>query len=140
VECDPKQIEQVIRNIILNAVQAMPDGGTLSISAQQEPDGERVTLRFCDTGVGVTEDRMEVIFQPFFTTKTKGTGLGLAIVRKIVEKHGGLVNVSSRVGEGTCFAVTLPVQPPPYEPLAYEPPKDAPRESPVPLTSSLPDA
>lgn len=139
VECDPKQIEQVIRNIFLNAVQAMPEGGTIAVSAQQEPTGERVTMRFCDTGVGVTEDRMEVIFQPFFTTKTKGTGLGLAIVRKIVEKHGGLVSVSSRVGEGTCFSVTLPVQPP-YDPTAHELPKDAPRETPVPITSSLPDA
>ncbi|MCC6730413.1 MAG: GAF domain-containing protein [Chthonomonadales bacterium] len=111
IQADPKQIEQVMRNIAINAAQAMAAGGTLTIATSAEGRGGNVTIRFSDTGTGIAPERLEEIFQPFFTTKTKGTGLGLAIVHKIVENHGGQVAVSSRVGEGTCFQITLPRRP-----------------------------
>ncbi len=107
VIADDKQLEQVFRNIVLNALQAMPEGGTLSITTSAEPDG--VSIKLSDTGCGITEEELKQIFVPFFTTKTKGTGLGLAIVQKIVENHGGRVSVNSRVGEGTTFHVFLPL-------------------------------
>jgi PAS domain S-box-containing protein len=107
VIADDKQLEQVFRNIILNALQAMPEGGKLSVVTSSEPDG--VSIAVSDSGIGITDEQMKQIFVPFFTTKTKGTGLGLAIVQKIVENHGGRVRVKSRVGEGTTFQVYLPL-------------------------------
>lgn len=107
VIADDKQLEQVFRNIILNALQAMPEGGKLSIASSSEPDGVTVTLS--DTGSGMSEEQMKQIFVPFFTTKTKGTGLGLSIVQKIVENHGGRVGVNSKVGQGTAFRIYLPL-------------------------------
>jgi two-component system, NtrC family, sensor histidine kinase HydH len=108
---DPKQLEQVMRNLILNAAQAMPNGGTLCVTTQDSGDSRTVILRFSDTGVGIAPEQLEAIFQPFYTTKTKGSGLGLCIVQKIVENHGGTVDVSSSPGEGSCFTVTLPTRP-----------------------------
>ena len=108
--CDAKQIEQVIRNIIINAMQAMPAGGDLAITTYHEQEKGSVTVCFCDTGVGIPEHKFDDIFQPFMTTKTKGTGLGLSIVKRIVENHHGDIDLTSRVGEGTCFSVTLPIR------------------------------
>ncbi len=107
VIADDKQLEQVLRNIILNALQAMPEGGKLSVVTSSEPDG--VNISVTDTGLGITETQLKQIFVPFFTTKTKGTGLGLAIVQKIVENHGGRIRVKSQVGQGTTFQVYLPL-------------------------------
>ena len=105
IEGDPRQIEQVMRNIVINAVQAMPEGGALSMRTFYDREAEKVIIRFSDTGMGITPERISDIFQPFFTTKTKGTGLGLPIVRRILENHGGSVEVSSEVGTGTCFSI-----------------------------------
>jgi PAS domain S-box-containing protein len=104
---DEKQIEQVFRNLILNSIQAMPNGGKLTISTHAAGDG--VNIKVSDTGIGIPEDQLEQIFVPFFTTKTKGTGLGLSIVQKIIDNHGGRIRVESKVGEGTTFEIFLPV-------------------------------
>jgi PAS domain S-box-containing protein len=108
---DQRQLEQAVRNVIINAEQAMPDGGELTIVTRFDADNPSVTVSLSDTGVGIPSGKIEEIFQPFFTTKTKGTGLGLAIVRRIVENHGGLIEVGSRVGKGTRFSITLPLRP-----------------------------
>lgn len=108
---DPKQIEQVMRNIILNAVQAMQNGGVLTVSTRYNREEQTVMASFHDTGVGIPPEKLEEIFHPFVTTKTKGTGLGLPIVRKIMENHGGRVDVSSSAREGTTFRVTFPLRP-----------------------------
>jgi len=107
IEADEKQVEQVLRNCILNAIQAMPNGGKLTVGTGTA--GEMVSVFVEDTGVGISEENLSRIFVPFFTTKTKGTGLGLAVVQKIVENHGGHIEVSSCVGKGTRFTIMLPI-------------------------------
>ena len=110
VRVDVDQIKQVFLDIISNAVQAMPGGGSLTIESDSPPGGDRVRVSFADTGCGIPEENVEKIFQPFFTTKdaTRGTGLGLAICDEIVQKHGGRISVRSAVGKGTCVTVELP--------------------------------
>ena len=110
---DRAQMEQVIKNIVINAVQAMPHGGTLTVSIRCQPDQDIIDMDFTDTGVGISAAKIDKICTPFFTTKTKGTGLGLAIVRKIVETHGGRLVIQSTPGEGSTFTVQLPIQPVP---------------------------
>jgi PAS domain S-box-containing protein len=110
---DRSQIEQVIKNIVINAVQAMPHGGKLSVATRRPPQADMVDLDFADTGVGIPANKLDKICAPFFTTKTKGTGLGLAIVRKIVETHGGRLVIHSTPGEGSTFTIQLPVNPTP---------------------------
>ena len=110
---DRAQMEQVIKNIVINAVQAMPHGGTLTVAAQCQPEQDIINIDFTDTGVGISAAKIDKICTPFFTTKTKGTGLGLAIVRKIVETHGGRLVIRSTPGEGSTFTVQLPIQPVP---------------------------
>ena len=106
---DKSQIEQVIRNVVINAAQAMPHGGQLTVESRYIPGQEIVEMKFRDTGVGIAADKLEKIWTPFFTTKTKGTGLGLAIARKIVETHGGRMTAHSTPGEGSYFTIQLPV-------------------------------
>lgn len=106
IEADAKQLEQVLKNIILNALQAMPDGGVLTVETGPMPGG--VYFAVTDTGVGIPDDKIDHIFQPFVTTKTKGTGLGLSVVRKIVDNHGGKIEVATQLGKGSTFKVFLP--------------------------------
>jgi signal transduction histidine kinase len=101
-----EQLKQACLNIILNALQAMPGGGTLTISAQITT-GE-IALRFVDSGPGIPAEDLQKIFNPFYTTKREGTGLGLAITQRIVTAHGGRLEVASRVGTGTTFTIVLP--------------------------------
>ncbi len=112
IEADPTQIQQVLLNLVLNARDAMPDGGTLSIQVQPDPsDDQRVQLIVRDTGYGMTPEIRSRAFEPFFTTKgeERGTGLGLATVHGIVESHGGVVQVESEVGGGTSFIISFPL-------------------------------
>lgn len=103
IYADSGQVQQALLNVLLNAIQAMPDGGTLTVRAA--PAGDNVRIAISDTGVGITRGNLQKIFSPFFTTKHRGTGLGLAITRTIVEKHQGMIAVESKSGRGTTFTL-----------------------------------
>jgi signal transduction histidine kinase len=105
---DPLQIQQVFRNLITNAMEAMPEGGMLEIRARAETDGKALTISVCDSGIGMTPEILPNLFQPLFTTKTRRIGLGLAVVKKLTEANGGSVAVQSTPGKGSTFFVTLP--------------------------------
>ena len=96
---------------MLNAVEAMPEGGFLSLSAETRPDGEHVAIKIEDTGVGIPKHVQSNIFEPFYTTKGegKGVGLGLSVVYGVVAQHGGSVEVESEEGQGTRFTLTFPI-------------------------------
>jgi len=102
------QLEQVFINLILNAYDAMPDGGQLNISARATKDTVEIT--FLDTGPGVSEELRGKIFEPFISTKEGGTGLGLSVSYGIISAHGGSLDLVLDRGEGACFRVTLPVK------------------------------
>ncbi len=110
--CDAGQMKQVLLNLILNSIHAMPDGGTLTLSAKPTagaaPGGSGVCLSVSDTGVGIAAAQRSRIFDPFFTTRDEGTGLGLAIVHAIVEGHRGRIDFESVEGRGTTFTIILP--------------------------------
>ncbi len=121
VEVDEGQMSQVINNIVLNADQAMPSGGTLKMKVENVTlsgekryaslrldDGRYVRISIEDQGVGIPERDLTKVFDPYFTTKAKGSGLGLSIAYSVVEKHGGVINVSSVLGSGTTFYIYLP--------------------------------
>ena len=108
VQADEDQLEQVLRNIIINALQAMPDGGVLTLETGRAPGGGAY-MSVTDTGTGIPKEKLKRIFQPFVTTKTKGTGLGLSVVQKIVENHGGKIELTSEVGKGSTFRIVLPL-------------------------------
>ncbi len=108
----PDQLTQVFLNIIINAVEVMPDGGELRVGTLLTEDRRWVLVAFRDSGPGLTAEQMTRIFEPFYTTKPSGTGLGLAISYGIVERHGGTIEVSSQPGQGATFVVRLPVPPP----------------------------
>jgi two-component system NtrC family sensor kinase len=108
------QLRQVFLNLILNACDAMPQGGTLTITSAMLPSDDegpaRVQVEIEDTGEGVPADHLPHLFEPFYTTKPQGTGLGLAISAHIITHHGGTIKVDSKLGEGTVFTVALPLQ------------------------------
>jgi signal transduction histidine kinase len=110
VGVDEKQIQQVFFNVIINAIQAMKEGGTLTVLTDSiSKDGQEfVRVLISDTGKGIPPGDLEKIFVPFFTTKTQGTGLGLPICKKLIEQNGGNLSVESRLGEGTTFTIELP--------------------------------
>jgi two-component system, sporulation sensor kinase E len=104
---DSAQIKQVLVNLIKNAMQAMTRGGVLTLQTGSSADW--VWISVSDTGGGIPEDKINHIFEPFYTTKKKGTGLGLMIVQRIVRQHGGYIELESRVGQGTTFRIRLPL-------------------------------
>lgn len=108
---DAHQLRQVFTNIVLNAIQAMRDGGCLTVSAAAK--GDEVVISFRDTGIGIPEENLGRIFDPFFTTKEvgEGTGLGLSVSFFIVKQHQGTIDVESQVGKGACFTIHLPLRP-----------------------------
>jgi signal transduction histidine kinase len=108
---DRHQLTQVFLNLVLNALDAMPEGGTLTITVERSEDGNSVDIAFADTGCGIPEQHLHNIFDPFFSTKrhAKGTGLGLSVSKGIIEQHGGDIRVETGVGAGTTFTVSLPV-------------------------------
>ncbi len=111
ISADAAQLTQMFLNLFLNALQAMPDGGTLTVGIKQEfggVDAPAVVVEVKDTGHGMSLQTMERMFMPFYTSREKGSGLGLAISHKIVEEHGGSIDVSSEVGKGSTFVVSLP--------------------------------
>ncbi|MGD9874245.1 MAG: ATP-binding protein [Kiritimatiellia bacterium] len=118
IQFDYAQIKRAFINIVMNAIQAMPQGGKLTVetSLQRKKPGTEILIRFTDTGVGMTPEETRKVFQPFFTTKTKtgngytGTGLGMSVTYGIISNHDGCITLTSKKGEGTTFFVTLPVQ------------------------------
>ncbi|MGA7828643.1 MAG: PAS domain S-box protein [Geobacteraceae bacterium] len=124
IEADEGQINQVFHNIIINAAQAMPEGGTLSVSARNEilsegnpmklPGGRFVRLSFTDQGCGIAEEDQKKIFDPYFTTKATGKGLGLASAHSIITRHGGHISVSAETDKGATFTLYLPSTGEPY--------------------------
>lgn len=107
VRVDENQIKQVFFNVIRNAFQAMPDGGELKV--QLDADDRYVRIAFADTGQGIEPEDMGRIFEPYHTTKSGGSGLGLMIVQRIVQDHGGTIEIQSKVGQGTTLTVVLPL-------------------------------
>ena len=107
MRADTFQLEQVFVNLITNAVQAMPKGGTLRLATYREDD--RLAVAVTDTGAGIKPEHLPRLFEPLFTTKARGIGLGLAVSKTLVENHGGTIRVESAVGQGTTFTVTLPL-------------------------------
>ena len=105
---DADKMRRVFVNLIKNAVDAMPKGGTLRI-ASKKTDGN-LEIIFADTGTGMTKETMEKIWSPLFTTKAKGIGLGLPIAKRLVEAHEGSISVESKAGKGSTFTVTLPIR------------------------------
>lgn len=118
IEADPEQLKTCLINVVLNAIQAMPQGGKLEIEVRSEPSPENanagnpadgsVLLRFRDTGAGISEDDLKKIFEPYFTTKKLGIGLGLALTKRIIEEHGGTIDVESQLQQGTVVTIHLP--------------------------------
>jgi two-component system, NtrC family, sensor kinase len=108
---DRDQIQQVFINFVLNAADAMPNGGNIKILSRIINNGEYIEIQFTDSGIGISEDNKRKIFDPFFTTKESGTGLGLSISYGIVEQHGGTIYVESELNRGTTFIVLLPTKP-----------------------------
>jgi signal transduction histidine kinase len=106
VWCDPGELRHALLNLVFNAADAMPDGGTLTITARTEAGG-RVRVAVADTGCGLPPEDVGRVFSPFYTTKSGGTGLGLTMVQRIVRAHGGTASVSSRPGQGTEVALHL---------------------------------
>jgi signal transduction histidine kinase len=117
IRTDAGQAQQALLNVLLNAIQAMPEGGRLRVSATVNGN---VAIRVRDNGVGISEENLQKIFSPFFTTKHRGTGLGLAITRSIMEKHGGSIRVESERGHGTTFTLEFPAARPAVAPYPKE--------------------
>jgi len=106
VAADPELLHRALSNLVLNAMDAMPQGGTLTLRTRQ--DGDRACMDVLDTGVGLTPEECERVFTPYYTSKTHGTGLGLAIVQSVISDHGGRISVRSEAGRGTAFMIELP--------------------------------
>jgi signal transduction histidine kinase len=107
IYADPGQLQQVFLNIILNAIDAIKEQGTISIKTSGAPDGS-LQIQISDTGKGIDPETIKMVFNPFFTTKSKGTGLGLAICRRLIEQHRGAISVSNNSEGGAAFLITLP--------------------------------
>ena len=108
---DPMQLQQVFLNLMFNAIEAMPGGGALAVETSYDPAMKSIKIAIADTGHGIKQSMLDRIFEPFFTTKRKGSGLGLAVTRRLVEQHGGNVNVESSPDKGTVFNVYLRAHP-----------------------------
>jgi len=112
VKVDRDQLSQVLQNLVINASQAMPEGGTITVGATNAGGGPSVRVFIGDEGVGIPEDKLSRIFEPYFSSKEGGRGLGLATAHSIIKKHGGRIDVKSKMGAGTTFTLTLPAADP----------------------------
>ncbi len=113
IPADPEQLKEVLVNLVVNACEAMKKGGQIVISEEEtieRPTGKMVVIRVSDNGPGIPGPLVDKVLQPFFTTKEEGTGLGLSIASRIIEEHGGKLNLTSTEGMGTMFTITLPVR------------------------------
>ncbi|EEF24597.1 two component histidine kinase, putative [Ricinus communis] len=110
VDADADQIHQVIINLVLNAMEAMPEGGALTVKVEADQETTEAVLTVADTGIGMEPDVVHRMFDPFFTTKTKGTGLGLAKVLSVIEHHGGAITCTSALENGTSIVIRLPLK------------------------------
>ena len=113
ISADPEQLKEVLVNLVVNACEAMKKGGQIVISEEEtieRPTGKIVVIRVSDDGPGIPGPLADKVLQPFFTTKEEGTGLGLSIASRIIEEHGGRLNLTSTEGKGTTFTITLPVR------------------------------
>jgi signal transduction histidine kinase len=108
INCDPDKLKQVFMNIIANGIEAMENGGKIKINSEQSSHG--VEIRITDEGIGISEEDLLHIFEPFYTTRERGSGLGLSISYKIVEAHKGEISAISMRGEGTTFVIRLPAR------------------------------
>jgi signal transduction histidine kinase len=108
IACDPEQIKQVLLNLAINSVQAMPDGGEIVLSARV--DGSRVVIEVKDQGPGINPENLDKVFDPFFTTKDTGTGLGLSVAHQISSQHGGILSAKNNSEGGAIFSLFLPIQ------------------------------
>jgi nitrogen fixation/metabolism regulation signal transduction histidine kinase len=109
IAADPELLHRALSNLVLNAMDAMPNGGALTLRSKRD-DGH-VVIEIADTGMGLTPEECERIFTPYYTSKQHGTGLGLAIVQSVVSDHGGRISVQSEPGRGTTFRIELPINP-----------------------------
>jgi two-component system sensor histidine kinase PilS (NtrC family) len=107
IYADPGQMRQVLWNLARNAIKAMPDGGAFTITLQRSSDGAQIQVDFTDTGIGMTEEQIERIFEPFSSYSTGGTGLGMSVVYHIINEHRGKIDVKSEVGRGTTITLLL---------------------------------
>ncbi len=113
IQADPEQLKEVLVNLIINACEAMEQGGSIVIEEEEDfaaPSGRVAVIRLKDNGPGIPESIQDKIFQPFFTTKEEGTGLGLSIAARIVEEHQGRLDIQSKEGQGSTFTITLPIK------------------------------
>ncbi len=108
IAADADLLHRALSNLVINAIEAMPDGGTLTLRTRQDSNSARIEVS--DTGKGLTQEECERLFTPYYTSKVHGTGLGLAIVQSIVSDHGGRISVSSKPGRGTTFIIDLPIK------------------------------
>jgi two-component system, NtrC family, sensor histidine kinase HydH len=112
---DPALLHQAFLNLLLNAIQAMPNGGTLNVAVASGPNGQGIEIQVQDTGDGIDPETLKKVFNPFYTTKEKGSGLGLPIVRSIIESHRGAIRIDSDPGQGTSVIIQLPELPLPLK-------------------------
>ncbi len=112
VRIDQSRLQQALVNLLLNSIQAMPKGGELILTIEHAPGSSDIRIDVRDTGIGIPKEQLSSIFDPFFTTKEegKGTGLGLSVTYNIIQRHNGRISVESKLGEGACFSIFLPVK------------------------------
>ncbi len=115
IEADEEQIRQLMINLCANAMQAMPRGGSITMTTEAVENGDdigpSVRISVSDRGTGIAEEKIQGIFEPFYSTKPDGLGLGLAIVSRIIDLHNGKISCHSQVGQGTTFVIVLPLAP-----------------------------
>ncbi|MBM7691763.1 two-component system sporulation sensor kinase A [Peribacillus deserti] len=113
VSCEEKQIKQVLLNLLQNSIEAMPKGGNIDVRVKEKEEG-KISIQIIDQGIGIPEERISTLGEPFYTTKEKGTGLGLMTCYKIIEGHNGKLNIESKLNEGTTIEIILPTITQPY--------------------------
>ena len=109
IHTDPDRMNQVFLNLYINAIAALGDRGTLEILVKDAKEKGEIEIQVMDNGAGIDKDSLDLIFDPYFTTRSTGTGLGLSIVHRIIENLNGSLRVESTKGKGTCFIINLPV-------------------------------